>query len=105
MTSYAITLNEPNPKLLEYISPSDTRLRPDQRAMEDGKYDEAGVLKNRVEEKQRAARKKREQQGEKYHPTYFTRETHKATGEEYWKFNGEYWKQRKDGKLPNIDIF
>ncbi len=105
LTSYAITLNEPNPKLLEYVSPSDTRLRPDQRAMEDGKYDEAGVLKNRVEEKQRAARKKREQQGEKYHPTYFTRETHKATGEEYWKFNGEYWKQRKDGKLPNIDIF
>lgn len=105
LTSYAITLNEPHPKLLEYVSPSDTRLRPDQRAMEDGKYDDAGVLKNKVEEKQRAARKKRDQEKVKYRPTFFTKEVHKATGEEYWKYNGDYWKLRNEGKLPNIDIF
>jgi len=105
LTSYAITLNDPQPKLLEYVGKSDTRLRPDQRAMEDGRYDDAAVFKNKVEEKQRAARKERDQKGEVYNPIFFTKEVHPLSGEDFWKFNGEYWRLRKDGKLPPIDIF
>ena len=41
LTSFAITLNALNPTLKEYLPPTDTRLRPDQRAMEEGRYDEA----------------------------------------------------------------
>lgn len=55
-TSLAITLNEPE----EGVAPTDSRLRPDQRAMEEGRWDEANKLKQELEEKQRAARKKRE---------------------------------------------
>lgn len=55
-TTLAVTLNEPE----EGLAPTDSRLRPDQRAMEDGKWDDANKLKLQLEEKQRAARKKRE---------------------------------------------
>lgn len=52
----ALTLNEPE----EGVAPTDSRLRPDQRLMENGKWDEANVEKQRLEEKQRAVRRQRE---------------------------------------------
>ncbi len=50
-------LNEPE----EGVAPTDSRLRPDQRMMEDGDWDEADKEKFRLEEKQRATRRKREE--------------------------------------------
>ena len=41
----------------EYLPPTDSRLRLDQRYMEEGKYDIAAAEKHRIEEKQRAVRK------------------------------------------------
>lgn len=41
-------------------APTDSRLRPDQRLMENGRWDEANAEKQRLEEKQRLARKRRE---------------------------------------------
>ena len=55
-TELAVQLNE----LEENVAPTDTRLRPDQRLMEDGKWDDANKEKLRLEEKQRAARRKKE---------------------------------------------
>ena len=52
----ALTLNEPE----ERVAPTDSRLRPDQRLMESGRWDEANVEKQRLEEKQRAVRRRRE---------------------------------------------
>ncbi|KAK2170334.1 hypothetical protein LSH36_3g14027, partial [Paralvinella palmiformis] len=54
----AIELNE----LEEGVSLTDSRLRPDQRLMEEGRWDEANKVKILLEEKQRAARRKREQE-------------------------------------------
>ena len=56
MTSFCITMNEPE----EGIAPTDTRNRPDQRLMEEGLWDEANKEKLRLEEKQRATRRKKE---------------------------------------------
>lgn len=94
LTPFVVTLNDPNPKLLPVIAPTDTRLRPDQRAMEDGAYDFAATEKNRVEEKQRATRRRREEHGEEFVPKWFTKTRDETTGEEYWKFNHEYWRIR-----------
>jgi signal transduction histidine kinase len=94
LTPFVVTLNDPNEKLLPVIAPTDTRLRPDQRAMEDGAYDFAATEKNRVEEKQRATRKKREEQGEEFVPKWFSKSRDPTTGEEFWEFNHEYWKIR-----------
>ncbi|CCH43441.1 Oxysterol-binding protein [Wickerhamomyces ciferrii] len=105
LTSYAITLNEGHPDLVPFLSRGDTRLRPDQRAMENGLYDDASNFKNEVEVKQRMARKQREEQGIDYKPSYFIKEIHPVTKEEYWKYNGDYWKLRNEGKLKEIDIF
>lgn len=106
LTSFAITLNDINDKLRPWLAPTDTRLRPDQRAMEDGRYDEASTEKNRVEEKQRAARRHREQKREAYKPNWFIKLSHPVTGDNYWHFNNEYWKLRKEKKLTDCgDIF
>ncbi len=49
-------MNEPE----EGVAPTDSRFRPDQRLMEEGLWDEANKVKVLIEEKQRAARRRRE---------------------------------------------
>lgn len=106
LTPFAITLNAPQPKLLPWLPPTDTRLRPDQRAMEDGEYDKAADEKHRVEEKQRAARRYRENNNLQYSPRWFTKEVHPVTKQPYWRFNGKYWKMRENKDLKGCgDIF
>jgi hypothetical protein len=110
LTPFVVTLNDINDKLRPYLPPTDTRLRPDQRAMEDGEYDFAATEKNRVEEKQRATRKRREMNGEEFVPRWFTKGKCEITGEEYWVFNGRYWNEREKagngGCWENVeDIF
>lgn len=106
LTPFAITLNAPQPKLVPWLAPSDTRLRPDQRDMEEGLYDKAGEEKHRLEEKQRAVRKKREATKQEYQPRWFVKETHPVTKTSYWRFKGDYWALRKQHKLKNTaDIF
>ncbi|KAF2843642.1 oxysterol binding protein 1 [Patellaria atrata CBS 101060] len=96
LTPFVLTLNALPDNLRPVIAPTDTRLRPDQRAMEDGEYDLAATEKNRVEEKQRATRRLREAKGEEFVPRWFTKGTCEVTGEEYWVFNHEYWKIRDE---------
>ena len=55
-SSLALTLNEAE----EGVGATDSRLRPDQRLMEEGRWDEANSEKQRLEEKQRAVRRRRE---------------------------------------------
>lgn len=106
LTSFAITLNGITENLRPWLAPTDTRLRPDQRAMEDGRYDEASSEKHRVEEKQRAARKQREQNRESYKPKWFVKLNHPVTGDPYWHYNNKYWVKRKEKQLAGSgDIF
>ena len=48
----------------ELVCPTDSRNRPDQRLMEEGEWDEANAEKLRLEEKQRATRRRREAEAE-----------------------------------------
>lgn len=106
LTAFAVTLNDINDNLKPWLAPTDTRLRPDQRAMEEGRYDEAAAEKNRVENKQRAARKKREDSNEPYKPNWFVKLKHPVTGNDYWHYNQKYWPARKAKQLTNTgDIF
>lgn len=94
LTPFVVTLNDCPDRLKPLLAPTDSRLRPDQRAMEEGEYDFAATEKNRVEEGQRARRRVREAKGEDFVPRWFTKSKHPVTGEEYWLFNHEYWKVR-----------
>lgn len=55
-SALALTLNEQE----EGVGMTDSRLRPDQKLMEEGRWDEANSEKQRLEEKQRAVRRRRE---------------------------------------------
>ncbi|KAG9230204.1 Oxysterol-binding protein-domain-containing protein [Amylocarpus encephaloides] len=96
LTPFVVTLNDCNDRLKPWLPPTDTRLRPDQRAMEDGEYDLAATEKNRVEEKQRDTRRKREEHGEEFQPKWFHKAQDPTTGESYWQYNGMYWKEREN---------
>ncbi|KAL4875522.1 Oxysterol-binding protein-domain-containing protein [Aspergillus karnatakaensis] len=91
LTPFVITLNALTDSLRPQLPPTDTRLRPDQRAMEEGEYDLAADEKHRVEEKQRAKRREREANGEEYQPKWFSKDKCSVTGEEYWSHTGDYW--------------
>jgi hypothetical protein len=53
LSSFAITLNELTPGLKEKLPPTDSRLRPDQRHLENGEYEKANSEKLRLETRQR----------------------------------------------------
>ncbi|KAL4784485.1 Oxysterol-binding protein-domain-containing protein [Aspergillus varians] len=91
LTPFVITLNALTDNLRPQLPPTDTRLRPDQRAMEEGEYDFAATEKHRVEEKQRTKRREREANGEEYTPKWFSKAKCPITGEEYWAHTGDYW--------------
>ncbi|KAJ7427043.1 Oxysterol-binding protein 2 [Willisornis vidua] len=107
----ALTLNEPE----ERVAPTDSRLRPDQRLMESGRWDEANVEKQRLEEKQRAVRRRREAEAvealeegkdyEGYIPLWFERKVDTVTGELICVYKGGYWeaKDKQDWSVcPDI---
>ncbi|KAJ2663586.1 hypothetical protein IWW48_001269 [Coemansia sp. RSA 1200] len=96
LTTYAMTLNDRPPELEPFLCPTDSRFRPDQRAMETGEYELADQEKSRLENKQRATRRRREQ-GElpAWKPRWFTKTYDEDSGESYWRFGGDYWVDRE----------
>ena len=58
--------------MIPILPPTDSRFRPDQRALENGNYETASNEKHRLEEKQRAVRKLMEKKGQNHQPKYFT---------------------------------
>lgn len=98
LTPFVVTFQNLPQNLRPYLPPTDTRLRPDQRAMEDGEYDLAATEKNRVEEKQRAKRRERETNGVEFQPKWFTKSRDEVTREEFWLNNGKYWKVRDEAE-------
>ncbi|XP_015115191.1 oxysterol-binding protein 1 isoform X1 [Diachasma alloeum] len=110
-TELATQLNEPE----EGVAPTDSRLRPDQRLMENGHWDEANAVKLQLEEKQRIVRRTREAEAEKsaaegkpytpYEAVWFKKEQDKYTDSVCHSYNGEYWdcKNRGDwSRCPQI---
>ncbi|KAJ8782725.1 hypothetical protein J1605_009924 [Eschrichtius robustus] len=110
----ALTLNEHE----EGVAPTDSRLRPDQRLMEKGHWDEANTEKQRLEEKQRVNRRRRleacsqgcgaeeaEKEAEVYVPLWFEKRLDPVTGETACVYKGGYWeaKEKQDWHMcPNI---
>jgi oxysterol-binding protein-related protein 1/2 len=108
------------------LPPTDSRFRPDIRKMEEGDIDQAGEEKNRLEEKQRLARRNMEKRREEWQPRYldfdhtylifasdkyskislciirwFRLAKHDATGQDVWVPNEKYW-QRNWSNCPDI---
>ncbi|XP_077474987.1 oxysterol-binding protein-related protein 7-like isoform X2 [Stigmatopora argus] len=104
---YARELNELTPELKAVLPPTDTRFRPDQRLLEDGKVAEADQKKDAVEEKQRERRKAMAKQGKEHNPRFFRKEVDEAH-QEMWLYKGNYWNLRKDpgfAHSENLDLW
>ncbi|KAL1924036.1 uncharacterized protein VTP21DRAFT_7071 [Calcarisporiella thermophila] len=98
LTPFAATLNELPATLRTFICPTDSRFRPDQRALEMGDFELASAEKHRLEEKQRAKRREREHQPPllpPHVPRWFQRKFDYVTGEMGWFYTHEYWQERE----------
>ncbi|KAK4746002.1 hypothetical protein SAY87_012314 [Trapa incisa] len=87
LTSFAITLNEMTPGLQEKLPPTDSRLRPDQRHLENGEYEKANAEKQRLEKRQRLSRKLQESG---WKPRWFQQEGENGP----YRYIGGYWEAR-----------
>jgi hypothetical protein len=105
-TSFAACLNQLDDNEKNAIAPTDSRLRPDQRALEDGKTDEAEALKARLEERQRARRKVLETHGVEWKPKFFDLVKGEEGDEEVWRLVGGkhgYWERRDKGDWKDVE--
>ncbi|KAI8907712.1 Oxysterol-binding protein-domain-containing protein [Powellomyces hirtus] len=111
-TSFATTLNQLPSTLRANLPLTDSRLRPDQQAMERGDWDVANTLKEQLEFLQRTRRKDIVAEYERTHtpsgpaprgidigerwwtPRWFVREIDPDSNEEHWRFDEQYWKHR-----------
>ncbi|XP_077369536.1 oxysterol-binding protein-related protein 2-like [Festucalex cinctus] len=100
-TNFAVTLNELEPGMERLLAPTDCRQRPDIRAMEHGDLDSASAEKERLEEKQRAARRERSKDEEEWYTRWFQLGANPHTGAEDWLYKGGYF-DRNFADCPNI---
>ncbi|XP_067933547.1 oxysterol-binding protein 1-like [Watersipora subatra] len=112
LTLLGVEMNEEE----EGVAPTDCRLRPDQRLMENAQWDEANKEKQRLEEKQRAARRSREREAElataegenfpEYQPAWFKKAKDPITGNLIHLFTNEYWPCKEQGNFSRCpDIY
>uniref|UniRef100_A0A4W6DXN6 Oxysterol-binding protein n=1 Tax=Lates calcarifer TaxID=8187 RepID=A0A4W6DXN6_LATCA len=106
-STFAMELNELTPDLKPFLPSTDSRLRPDQRMLEEGKVDEADRKKDEIEEIQRERRKELTKKGEEHVPRFF-KKAKDSCGRDVWLTNGTYWKLRENpgfAKTENIVLW
>jgi len=112
LTTLACQLNEPE----EGVAPTDSRLRPDQRLMEEGAWDASNEEKLRLEEKQRAVRKQREAEAKQaadsgrdypaYEPLWFKQQKVEGSESSMHVYNNKYWEAKAAQDWSNCpDIY
>ena len=102
---FSAQLNELTPIEKGRLAPTDSRLRPDQRAFEDGQLDRAEALKAKLEERQRSRRKVHETHGGTYLPRFFQKVEADLDGEEVWQLKtgkDGYWECRERGEWKGV---
>jgi hypothetical protein len=83
------------------LPPTDSRLRPDQRLLEQGRYAEADAEKQRLEHKQRVARKRAAEAGGPPPPRWFRaaqppRHAPDAAAGAWYEYCGGYWEASRE---------
>ncbi|XP_043840002.1 oxysterol-binding protein-related protein 2 isoform X3 [Dromiciops gliroides] len=100
-TSFTVSLNELEKGMEKILAPTDCRLRPDIRGMENGNMDLASQEKERLEEKQREARKERAKDEQEWHTRWFYQGINPYTGASDWLYSGGYF-DRNFSDCPDI---
>uniref|UniRef100_A0A3Q2PN88 Oxysterol-binding protein n=1 Tax=Fundulus heteroclitus TaxID=8078 RepID=A0A3Q2PN88_FUNHE len=100
-STFAMQLNELDKSMEGVLPPTDSRLRPDIRAMENGDIDLASAEKKRLEEKQRMARKNRSKSTEEWKIRWFQQGPNPHNKAQDWLYTKGYW-DRNYPRLPDI---
>ncbi|XP_044034764.1 oxysterol-binding protein-related protein 7 isoform X2 [Siniperca chuatsi] len=106
-STFAMELNELTPDLKPLLPPTDSRLRPDQRMLEEGRVDESDRKKDDIEEFQRERRKELAKRGEEHVPRFF-KKAKDSCGRDVWLTNETYWKLRENpgfAKIENLTLW
>lgn len=98
-TKFAIELNELHPSFKLLLPPTDTRLRVDQRLLEEGNLEAAEEQKQRIEQLQRDRRSFLEENNSTHQPKFF-----RKSKDDTWVSNNTYWELRKDPDFSHIDF-
>jgi hypothetical protein len=92
-TLFAMSLNQIFPSMA--LCPTDSRLRPDIRKMEEADLETAAIWKQKLEDRQRKALKGNNDQS----PIWFEKKG------DIWEFNGKYWKENRTTANEPADMF
>jgi hypothetical protein len=95
MNEFGVKLIELTEEMKHTLPPTDSRLRKDRLALEQGDIKRAKEEKYNLEEQQRQRRRQREIENITYRPRYFEKKRTKE-GEEYWAYVGHYWEEREE---------
>lgn len=95
LTYFALRMNQLLPGQSDALPSSDTRLRPDQRLLEEARVEEAEAEQMRLIERQRQVRAEMEAEGREWEPRWF-----RPDGQDSWTFTGAYWKAREQRDWP-----
>jgi hypothetical protein len=96
-------MNALDQELLLKLCPTDSRLRPDQKALEFRNLPLAKLEKNRLEINQRQRRKQREQNNTVHQPVWFEQYLDQDTQESVWGYRGGYWETRFFYNQQNLE--
>ncbi|XP_066538602.1 oxysterol-binding protein-related protein 3 isoform X2 [Hoplias malabaricus] len=97
-TKFALELNELDPLTKPLLPHTDTRLRMDQRLLEEGNIEAAEAQKQRIEQLQRDRRRVLEENNMAHQPRFFQK-----SKDDTWVSNNTYWDLRKDPGFTNLD--
>uniref|UniRef100_A0AAQ4R8E0 Oxysterol-binding protein n=1 Tax=Gasterosteus aculeatus aculeatus TaxID=481459 RepID=A0AAQ4R8E0_GASAC len=100
-STFAMHLNEQDKSTEEVAPATDSRFRPDIRAMENGDIDFASSEKKRLEEKQRMARKNRSKSPAEWKTRWFEQGQNPHNKAQDWIYLKGYW-ERNYTDLPDI---
>ena len=98
MSHFSLQMNYFPSWLHNKVAPTDTRRRPDQRALENGDMKAAGDHKDFLEQKQRAVRKYREENKIEHRAAYFDPWENPADGQVYYMYNRKYFEHNRPRK-------
>lgn len=103
-TEFTLQMNELTPELAKTLPKTDSRFRMDVRKLEEGDLDGAASEKERLEEKQRAARAKDKRFKEPSRDfLWFDYTDVGFSSEKFWSYRGGYWENKcNPDKFPDI---
>lgn len=102
---FAMELNEILPDEAALLPITDSRFRPDQRLVEEGKIQEAENEKLRIETMQRDKTKQRDSLKEEYKPMWFRKDATKGCKDQYpYTYDNKYWESRKDPTFAKLAL-